>query len=188
MALQNRLLCASREEFRKWLDEHCLSVQGIWLVFGKKGGPKTLSANEALEEALCFGWIDGQMKSIDGATYIKYFAQRRKGSNWSDKNKALVEHLEKAGRMTDHGRAKVAEAKETGAWDAPKPPPITDDDINAFSVLLKGVEPAYSNFVAMSRSVRRTYTAAYRGAVSQEAKARRLEQITERLSKNLKPM
>ena len=56
---------AGREEFRAWLAEHCLSSEGVWLLFGKAGGPKTIKAGEALEEALCFGWIDGQMQSIE---------------------------------------------------------------------------------------------------------------------------
>lgn len=183
-----RVQFVSRQEFREWLGEHCLSVQGIWLVFGKKGGPKTISASEALEEALCFGWIDGQMKSIDETVYVKYFALRRKGSNWSEKNKGLIDSLEKQGKMTDHGRAKVEEAKGIGTWDAPKAPPVTDEDAAIFSELLKGAEPAYSNFLAMSPSVKRMYTGLYRGAVSDEAKARRLEQIIERLNDNLKPM
>ena len=59
------LTFASREEFREWLSRNCLSEEGVWLLFGKVGGPKTIKAGEALEEALCFGWIDGQMKSID---------------------------------------------------------------------------------------------------------------------------
>ena len=71
------------------------------MLFGKSGGPKTLKANEALEEALCFGWIDGQMQSIDDKSYIKYFAIRGKDSKWSDKNKALVGELEKQGLVTD---------------------------------------------------------------------------------------
>ena len=54
----------NREEFREWLREHCASNDGIWLLFGKAGGPKTLKAGEALEEALCFGWIDGQQKMV----------------------------------------------------------------------------------------------------------------------------
>ena len=58
----------SREEFREWLYEHCLSNDGIWLLFGKTGGPKTIKAGEALEEALCFGWIDGKMEKIDDKT------------------------------------------------------------------------------------------------------------------------
>ena len=56
---------ANQEEFRRWLSEHCLSSAGVWLLFGKAGGPKTIKAGEALEEALCFGWIDGQMQRIE---------------------------------------------------------------------------------------------------------------------------
>ena len=104
---------ADREEFRKWLSEHCLSTDGVWLLFGKAGGPKTIKAGEALEEALCFGWIDGQMKSIDDKTYKKYFSMRREKSKWSEKNKALVKILEERGCMTDFGRKKIEEAKKT---------------------------------------------------------------------------
>ena len=87
----------SRDEFRNWLRDNCMTSDGMWLLFGKSGGPETIKANEALEEALCFGWIDGQMKSIDDKAYLKYFSPRRKNSNWSSKNKAAVEQLEKQG-------------------------------------------------------------------------------------------
>ena len=102
---------ANREEFRKWLAEHCLASDGVWLLFGKAGGPQTIKAAEALEEALCFGWIDGQMQSIDDKTYRKYFARRREKSKWSEKNKALVKSLEERGLMTDFGRQKIEEAR-----------------------------------------------------------------------------
>ena len=111
---------ANREEFRKWLAEHCLASDGVWLLFGKAGGPQTIKAAEALEEALCFGWIDGQMQSIDDKTYRKYFARRREKSKWSEKNKALVKSLEERGLMTDFGRQKIEEARQNGQWDAPK--------------------------------------------------------------------
>ena len=62
--MAKEMLFASREDLRAWLHAHCLSDEGIWLVLGKPGGPKTVTAQEVLEEALCFGWIDGQMKSI----------------------------------------------------------------------------------------------------------------------------
>lgn len=62
---------SNRLDFRKWLSENCLSIDGIWLLFGKSGGPETLKACEALEEALCFGWIDGQMQRIDETSYKK---------------------------------------------------------------------------------------------------------------------
>ena len=97
---------ANREAFRKWLSEHCQSNDGIWLLFGKSGGPKTIKAGEALEEALCFGWIDGQMQSIDDKTYKKYFSMRREKSKWSEKNKALTKSLEERGLMTDFGRGR----------------------------------------------------------------------------------
>ena len=68
---------SNREGFRNWLSDHCVSSEGVWLFFGKAGGPKTIKAGEALEEALCFGWIDGQMKRIDETSYKKYFSLRR---------------------------------------------------------------------------------------------------------------
>ena len=120
---------ASREAFRSWLSEHGQSSAGVWLLFGKAGGPKTLKAGEALEEALCFGWIDGQMQRIDEKSYRKYFSQRRERSKWSEKNKALVQVLEERGLMTDLGRAKVEEAKRNGQWYAPNPMAVTEEQI-----------------------------------------------------------
>lgn len=78
--MSNILEFASREEFREWLNDNCLLSEGVWLLFGKSGGPKTLKAAEATEEALCFGWIDGQMQRIDEKTYKKYFSPRRENS------------------------------------------------------------------------------------------------------------
>ena len=84
--MNDTLQFATRGEFRAWLEDHCLSEEGIWLVLCKAGGPKTIKAGEALEEALCFGWIDGQMQSLDDKTYRKYFSQRRGTSKWSEKD------------------------------------------------------------------------------------------------------
>lgn len=145
----------TREAFRAWLVENRASSEGVWLLFGKKGGPVTLSANDALEEALCFGWIDGQTQSLDGQTYQKYFALRRANSKWSEKNKALATRLEQQGKMTDSGRAKIAEAKENGQWSKPKPPPATEEQTATLSALLQGYEPAYTNFTVMSSSEKR---------------------------------
>lgn len=179
---------ANRAEFRSWLTEHFLSTEGVWLLFGKAGGPKTLTANDALEEALCFGWIDGQMLSIDDVTYKKYFAQRRKNSKWSEKNKALVAELEQHDIMTDYGRAKIEEAKQNGQWDVPKAPGITEEQIAALANLIKGNEPAYTNFEAMSLSVKKTYTKGYLDAKTEEGREKRLAWAIDRLNQNLKPM
>ena len=179
---------STREDFHKWLDEHCLSDEGLWLLFGKAGGLKTLTAAEALEEALCFGWIDGQMQSIDSESYRKYFSQRRENSKWSEKNKALVEQLERRGLMTDHGRKKIAEAKQNGQWEAPKSPTVTEEQIAALSHLLEEYEPAHTNFLAMPPSVRKTYTKAYLDAKTDAGRTSRLAWMVDRLNQNLKPM
>lgn len=179
---------AKREDFRKWLADNCLSSDGVWLLFGKSGGPITIKASEALEEALCFGWIDGQMQSIDDKTYKKYFSLRRENSKWSEKNKTLAGQLEKQGIMTDYGRNKIEEAKKNGQWDAPKAQPVTEEQIMQLSNLLKTQEPAYTNFQNMSLSVKKTYTRAYFDAKTEEGRTKRLSWMIDRLNKNLKPM
>lgn len=179
---------ADREKFRAWLKDHCLSDEGVWLLFGKAGGPKTIKAGEALEEALCFGWIDGQMKSIDDKTYKKYFSMRREKSKWSEKNKALTVSLEERGLMTDFGRKKIEEAKRNGQWDAPKSMVVTEEQIACLSALLEGHEPARTNFQAMSMSVKKTYTRAYFDAKTDAGREKRIAWMVDRLNRNLKPM
>ena len=179
---------ANREEFRKWLYEHCLSDDGVWLLFGKAGGPKTIKAGEALEEALCFGWIDGLMQSIDDKTYKKYFSQRREKSKWSEKNKKLVQNLEERGLMTDFGRKKIEEAKENGQWDAQNFVAVTEEQIACLSSILEKYEPAFTNWSAMSLSVKKTYMRAYFDAKTDAGREKRIAWMVERLNKNLKPM
>ena len=180
---------ANREEFRKWLCEHCLSDEGVWLLFGKAGGPRTLRAGEALEEALCFGWIDGQMQSIDGTSYKKYFSPRREKSKWSEKNRALVQKLEEQGRMTDLGREKVEEAKQNGQWDAPDlMVTVGEEQVVQLSALLEGREPAFTNYQAMPPSVRKTYARAYFDAKTEAGRQRRIAWMVDRLNRNLRPM
>lgn len=179
---------AGRQQFRDWLQVNCRLSAGVWLILGKSGGPETIKANEALEEALCFGWIDGQMQSIDDKTYKKYFSLRRKGSNWSEKNKALVKDLEDRGLMTDFGRAKIEEARASGQWDAVKPVLDNQEQIDCLDTVLKQYEPAYSNWLAMSLSVKKTYTRAYFDAKTDEGRKKRIAWIVDRLNNNLKPM
>lgn len=179
---------AGREEFRQWLQEHCRSSSGVWLLFGKSGGPETLTAAQALEEALCFGWIDGQLERLDDRTYRKYFAPRRKNSRWSKKNRTLAENLERQGLMTGFGREKIKEAKKNGLWDAPESAEVTQEQIAGLTELLRGCEPALTNFQAMPPSVKKTYTRAYFDAKTDDGRERRLAWMVERLNKNLRPM
>lgn len=182
------LIFANRQEFRDWLGENGERSEGVWLLFGKAGGPQTLKAGEALEEALCFGWIDGQMQKLDDAAYKKYFARRRPNSKWSEKNKQLAASLEARGLMTEAGRRKIAEAKQNGQWDLAKPAGPGEQEIGVVLAALEGYEPARSNFLAMSLSVRKTYTRAYLDAKTEAGRQKRLAWLVDRLNRNLKPM
>ncbi|MBE6640696.1 MAG: hypothetical protein E7619_03835 [Ruminococcaceae bacterium] len=113
-----QLIFETREDFRSWLTINAETSEGVWIVFGKSRSVKTLKATEALEEALCFGWIDGQMQSLDDTKYIKYFAKRRPKSVWSVKNKNIVESLRERGMMTDLGERAIAVSEDNGMWDA----------------------------------------------------------------------
>ena len=182
------LLFPSRGDFREWLKENAEASNGVWLVFGKTKAVVTLSANDALEEALCFGWIDGQMKSIDNTKYLKYFARRRAKSPWSEKNKKTVEILREKKIMTELGEKAIETAMENGTWNAPESNPITDEQVKAFAEKLAGISPAYENFNKMSRSVRFSYTGRYLSFKSEEARQGDFEKIVNRLNQNLKPM
>lgn len=179
---------SDRAKFREWLEKNGECSDGVWLLFGKKGGPTTMTAAEALEEALCYGWIDGKMQSIDETKYQKYFAKRTANSKWSNKNKRLVQELEQRGIMTEFGRLKIAEAKHNGQWDAAQTPAITDEQILALSKRLKEYDVAFTNFCAMSPSVKKTYARAYFDAKTSAGQESRLAWMVDRLNKNLKPM
>ena len=179
----------NRQELRQWLKDNALSDQGIWIVFNKQKNADTLKASEALEEALCFGWIDGQIKSIDDNTYMKYFKQRNKNSRWSEKNKKLVAELERKGLMSDFGRAKIEYAKQHGHWDQPELKALTDEQRQQFEAMLQPFAEAYANFMKMSPSARKTYMASYFfGAKTEAGKQKRFDTIVERLRLNLNPM
>ena len=182
------LLFPSRDDFRIWLQENASTSGGVWLIFGKTKAVATLSANDALEEALCFGWIDGQIQSIDNTKYVKYFAKRRAKSVWSEKNKKTAEVLREKGIMTGLGEKAIEAAIKNGAWDAPKADPITGEQVEAFSKKLAGISPACENFKNMSQSVRNTYTRRYFSFKTEEARQRDFEKIVDRLNNNLKPM
>ena len=186
--MDEQILFPDREAFRKWLLENHNVSKGIWLVFSKAGKLKTLRADEALEESLCFGWIDGQFNSIDGAKYLKKFTPRRRGSKWSEKNRSIVNKLIENGKMTEYGMMAIKQAKREGTWDMPKQEPISGSQIEILTDALKGAEPALSNFMNMPLSVRRTYTALYLDAKKEETRIKRLEKIIERLNENKKPM
>lgn len=110
---------ADAGQWETWLAEHHDTEGGVWLKIAKKGSPGTsVTAAQALEVALCYGWIDSQRKSLDEHSFLQRYSRRRKGSPWSRVNVERVEALTAAGRMRPPGRAEVAAAKADGRWDA----------------------------------------------------------------------
>ena len=123
MKMTEPLHCTTAEEWRTWLEENHATQDGVWLMIYKKhAATPSVTLEQGIEEALCFGWVDSAMRPIDGERYALRYTPRRKGSNWSERNKERVGTLIEQGRMTDAGFAKIEEAKRNGRWDkAPHP-------------------------------------------------------------------
>lgn len=186
--MNKTLTFKDRQSFREWLGKNGTTSEGVWLRFGKDESLVTLSASEALEEALCHGWIDGQMQSLDAHTYKKYFAHRVVKSRWSPKNKELAQVLIEKGLMTQQGLEAIENAKKNGAWEEARRITIDEEQIQAFKDLIKPYATAFANLQAMSLSVQRSYTGLYLDAKSEKTRQARLEKIIDRLNQNLKPM
>jgi len=109
---------ATQPEWLAWLSKHHDSDKGIWIKFAKKAtGIPTISYAEALEDALCYGWIDGQTKGVDETYYLQKFTPRRPKSIWSKRNIGIVEKLVESRRMQPAGQAAIDAAKADGRWD-----------------------------------------------------------------------
>ncbi len=175
------------KKFHAWLAQNGESHPGIWVRFDKTRKESVMTPEEALDEALCFGWIDGQIQSIDEQFYLKYFAKRRDKSVWSTKNEHSVERLIKEGRMLPSGMAAVELAKKDGRWEKADRNPI-DFSLPDFINLLKPNPKALNNYLAMSPSVQKTYAMSYYVLKNEDSRQRRLLVIMDRLEKNLKPM
>ena len=106
------------EEWRTWLEGNHATQGEAWLmIYRKDSGTPSVSVQQTVEEALCFGWIDSAMQPIDAERYALRFTPRRKGSNWSERNKGRAAKLIEEGRMTEAGLAEIEEAKRNGRWD-----------------------------------------------------------------------
>lgn len=121
-----QLYVKTRNEWRDWLNQNYDKSTGIWLVFYKKEtGKPTLGYDDAVEEALCFGWIDSIIKRIDDEKYARKVTPRKADSRWSELNKKRIAKLSKQGLMTEAGIVKVKAAKASGLWNKPERPEIS---------------------------------------------------------------
>lgn len=127
-----------QKEWRKWLSKNYNKSDGVWIrIYKKDSGIDTISHSQALEEALCFGWIDGQAKGYDNISHLQKFTPRRKRSTWSKRNTEHVERLIKEGKMHESGLAEIERAKADGRWyqayDSPANMQIPDDFLEMIS-------------------------------------------------------
>lgn len=113
---ENRLDVDDRAAWREWLSDHHATEPEVWLIY-HKGVTEGISYGDSVEEALCFGWIDGLIRSIDGTTYMRRFTPRRRGSKWSASNKRRIEKLAENGLIERPGLVAINEAKADGSWE-----------------------------------------------------------------------
>jgi uncharacterized protein YdeI (YjbR/CyaY-like superfamily) len=179
------LLVVDADEWRRWLSAHHADSPGVWLILAKKGtiDPTNVSYDEALDEAICFGWIDGQLRRRDTDTFRRRFSPRKARSPWSKRNTAAAERLMATGRMHRSGEDQVRRAKEDGRWEAAYAGPasieVPEDLLAALSVNPR----ANAMFVALTSANR--YAILYRlaNAKKPETRARRIDQFVAMLAR-----
>lgn len=166
----------TREEWRAWLECHHTQEESIWLVrFKKASGEPALSWDEAVDEALCFGWIDSAVRKLDDARTLLLMSPRRAGSNWSVYNKAKVERLIRDGRMTPAGMAKIEAAKHDGTWSFLDDVMAVPDDLAAALRRARISVEAFEQ--AAPPSLRRGWLENLKMAKRAETRTKRIEAI-----------
>ena len=172
----------SRQAWRAWLTKNHATSSGVWLVYAKKHTKiPSLTYNDAVEEALCFGWIDSLLHPIDDSYYRQVFTPRKPKSRWSALNRTRVERLIEAGLMTAAGLALITVAKKTGTWTAHAPsetltlPPELRKAINANPAAKK-------NWPNYTESQRKMFLYTIHGAKRPETRAKRVARVIEIVS------
>lgn len=174
-------------QWRSWLVKNHADSNGVWLQFYKKAsGKKSFAYAEALDEALCFGWIDSQVKTHDADSYKQKFTPRRKKSIWSKRNKVHVARLTKEKRMTPAGLTEVEAAKKDGRWDDAYDSPSAMSVPDYFLKELKRDKKAYAFFKTLNKA--NTYAIAWRlqTAKKPETRAARMEKLLSMLKRGEK--
>jgi uncharacterized protein YdeI (YjbR/CyaY-like superfamily) len=174
----------TRAEWRAWLEQNHARTHGIWLISYKKAtGKPRVEYDEAVEEALCFGWIDSKGNKLDDERSLLWFAPRKPRTGWSRPNKERIERLIAAGLMTEAGLAKIEAAKQDGSWtaldavEALEIPP----DLNA---ALAAYPSAQANFEAFPRSAKRGILEWISNAKTAATRAKRIEETARLAQEN----
>ncbi len=178
---------ASRDAWEAWLEEHHAVSDGLWLKIAKKGsGIETVSYAEALEVALCYGWIDGQKASFDQDYWLQRFTPRRPRSKWSKVNRQKATELIQAGRMKPAGLREVERAKADGRWEAAYDAQSTATVPDDLSRALEKNDRAREFFAKLDSRNRYAILYQIRDAKRPETRARRIEKYVAMLSEQKK--
>ena len=185
--LENALFFKNRDEWRNWLEKNHRTINEVWLIHYKKSsGKKGLNHFNAVEEAICFGWIDGKLKKIDEQRFILRYSTRKSKSVWSKINKENAEKMISLGKMTQAGLNKIEEAKKQGFWD------------NAYTNLVKERLPsdlknalivnkkAWNNFQQFANSYRNMYIGWVKNAKTEETRKKRISEVVKNSLENKK--
>jgi len=186
--MADTLYFRDRKAWRAWLRRNHARADGIWLLtYRKVAGRKGVSHPEALEEALCFGWIDSQMKKLDDIRFVQRYTPRRPGSGWSQVNKDLALRLIREGRMTAAGVREIDEAKRLGLWakaySAKRGMRLPSDLKKA----LMRDQRAWKNFQAFANTYKTMYIGWVKGAKREETRTRRIATVVKQARRKLKP-
>lgn len=178
----------SQDAWAGWLDEHHSSSDGIWIKIAKKAsGIPSVTYTQAVEEALCYGWIDGQMKRIDDDFFVQKFTPRRVRSKWSKVNIGKVEELIASGKMQPAGFAEIERAKADGRWDAAYDSPRTATVPRDLEQALDQEPAAKAEFAKLTSSQRYSILYSLQDAKRPETRARRIAKFVEMLARGERP-
>lgn len=178
---------ASPQEWRLWLEKNHIEKNAVWLIIHKKSSKTpNLTWSQAVDEALCFGWIDSTKKTIDSEKYIQYFCKRKAKSNWSKVNKDKIDVLTQQGLMKPAGIESIKIAKQNGSWtilDAVEALIIPPELEAAFS-LHKNTK---DYFLSLSKSARKLLLYRIHSAKRPETKQKRIDEIVAQMENQQKP-
>ncbi|WP_199806775.1 YdeI/OmpD-associated family protein [Streptomyces sp. NRRL F-5727] len=179
---------ASAEAFQAWLGENHADSPGIWLKLRKKGpGIVALDYAQALDVALCYGWIDGQKRTFDDQWWLQRFSPRTPRSKWSKINRDKVAALIEQGRMRPPGQAEIDRAKADGRWEAAYDSPRTATVPDDLAAALTAVPGAAEFFETLDRQNRYAILYRIQDAKKADTRARRIEKYVAMLAKGEKP-
>lgn len=189
MQITNPKHFKNRNEFRKWLEKNHDKQKELWILFYKvHTKKKSLRYAEAVEESLCFGWIDGIVKRIDDEKHAQRYTPRNPKSIWSKVNKERARRMIDAGKMTDAGLVKIKEAKKSGWWQKAYTTTRGDYEMSEdMKKVLMSDKVARTNFQNFGKGAQNTYIFWVNYAKREETKKKRIQLVLERAKKNIPP-